>query len=377
MYYKKMGIFQKIEKDGNTFQLKFFSSLNEKYNGKNLIISPLSIYQVLSLTANGAKSKTQKEMISALSEESIEKINKTNEEIVDVSRTFNTINIANAVMTRFKPLKPFQEICEQYESPLEELVDADQVNNWCREKTQGKITEIIDELPSDVVMILLNAIYFKGKWEEKFDASDTKNMPFKNLGNTPQDVPMMKQRKYHPFYEYKEENSDITKVVRLNFKEDDMYALILLPPENININDFIKSFKQECLQKIISNFKGCIVDLELPKFKLEFSEELSPLLKDLGIKEAFDKNADFTNMNIERNIKIDKVVHKTFLKVDEIGTEAAAVTKCHIKKESCILENPNIEVKEMHVDRPFLFMLINSKLPKGNELVFISKIESI
>ena len=127
-----------------SFQVSFFNEMNKNKKGKNLIIiSPLSIFQILSLTANGARGKTQLEMIEALRNTNIETLNSINYKILETFKGFKSVEIANAVMSKFTPLQEFMKISEKYCAPFERLISANQVNNWCNEKTHGKITKII------------------------------------------------------------------------------------------------------------------------------------------------------------------------------------------------------------------------------------------
>ena len=144
-----------------SFQVSFFNKMNKNKKGKNLIISPLSIFQILSLTANGARGKTQLEMIEVLRNTNIETLNSINYKILETFKEFKTVEIANAVMSKFTPLQEFMKISEKYCAPFERLISANQVNNWCNKKTHGKITKIIDKLDSLTQMILLNAVTLK------------------------------------------------------------------------------------------------------------------------------------------------------------------------------------------------------------------------
>ena len=123
----------------SSFQISFFKEMNQNYKNKNLIVSPLSAYQVLGLTANGAKGKTQKEMISALGNKDLEELNKINIEILNLTKEFKTVEIANAIMTHFPPKKNFLAASSRYGATVEILKSVDQVNEWCNAKTHGKI----------------------------------------------------------------------------------------------------------------------------------------------------------------------------------------------------------------------------------------------
>ena len=355
-----------------SFQVSIFNELNKSKRGQNLIISPLSIFQILSLTANGAKGQTQKEMLQTLQGADLDKLNYINYEILDIFQKFETVEIANAVMSRFTPLKEFNEIAEKYCAPLEQLISVQQVNNWCSEKTHGKITKIIDQLNASVQMILLNAVYFKGEWSKQFKESLTKKKVFYNFGTEIKEVDTMNKLDHFSYYE-----DTKVQAIQLPFTKDDMSALIILPRENTDINKYISSLnsKETSLSDLISKLKYSKVNLELPKFQLEFFSSLKETLKDMGMTTAFSNNADLTGLREERNLKIDDVLHKTFLKVNENGTEAAAVTAVIIKYTSA--RPVEEKVFQMKVNRPFLFMLRSNKLPSDYDMLFMSKIESI
>lgn len=355
-----------------SFQSKIFNRMNKEKKGENLIISPLSIFQVLSLTANGAKGKTQSEMLETLQAETIEDLNKINYEILSSFKGFTTIDIANAVMTRFIPLNSFTSIAEKYSAPIEPLVNVQQVNDWCSNKTHGKIKKILDELSEDTAMILLNAVYFKGEWSLRFDKFATQKLPFYNLGTNEVKVETMRQIEYFPYYEDKK-----AKAIELRFKNDFMSAIIILPSEGTDINKFIDSLSisNEEYTKIIKGLKSAKVNIQLPKFELDFSQNLNEILKDLGMYNAFSaSDADFTGLRKLSGLFINRVIHKSYLKVFEDGCEAAAVTVVDVTDGAL----PEIEkIRDMKVNRPFLFLLKNSKLPDGHNLIFMSKIEKL
>jgi len=355
-----------------SFQSKIFNRMNKEKKGENLIISPLSIFQVLSLTANGAKGKTQSEMLETLQAETIEDLNKINYEILSSFKGFTTIDIANAVMTRFTPLNSFTSIAEKYSAPIEPLVNVQQVNDWCSNKTHGKIKKILDELSEDTAMILLNAVYFKGEWSLRFDKFATQKLPFYNLGTNEVKVETMRQIEYFPYYEDKK-----AKAIELRFKNDFMSAIIILPSEGTDINKFIDSLSisNEEYTKIIKGLKSAKVNIQLPKFELDFSQNLNEILKDLGMYNAFSaSDADFTGLRKLSGLFINRVIHKSYLKVFEDGCEAAAVTVVDVTDGAL----PEIgKIRDMKVNRPFLFLLKNSKLPDGHNLIFMSKIEKL
>ena len=355
-----------------SFQVSFFNEINKSKKGSNLIISPLSIFQILSLTTNGAKGKTQLEMIEALQNTDIETLNSINYKILETFKEFKTVEIANAVMSKFTPLQEFMKISEKYCAPFEQLISVEQVNNWCSEKTHGKITKILDKLDRGIQMILLNAVYFKGEWVNQFKESLTQKKIFYNLGTEIKEVETMSQISNFNYYE-----DTKIQAVQLPYKKDGMSAIIILPRETVDINKYLISLNSEenSINQLIEKLTYVKVNLELPKFELEFYSSLKEVLGDMGMEKAFTNDADFTGLREENNLKIDDVLHKTYLKVNEFGTEAAAVTAVIIKYTSAM---PKKEIiYQMKVNRPFLFLLRSSKLPADYDLLFISKIEKL
>ena len=169
------------------------------------------------------------------------------------------------------------------------------------------------------------------------------------------------------------------QAIELHFKKDYMSALIILPSEGTDINKFINSLSltNDEYNKIIEGLQYAKVHLQLPKFELEFEQNLNQILIDLGMYEAFDKDlADFTGMREKGELYINRVIHKTYLKVFEDGCEAAAVTAIEINQRGSAMPKEEI-IYEMKVNRPFLFLLKNNKLPTGHDLVFMSKIEKL
>ena len=166
-----------------SFRTSFFKEVNTEFIGKNIIISPLSAYQILGLTANGANGQSLDEMLLALENKSLDELNEINLEILKATKDFSTIEIANAIMTAFSPKQNFVDIALKYESTIETLKSVTQVNNWCNLKTHGKIQKILDELPPNTVMVLLNALYFKGEWVTEFSENLTTIKTFYNFND--------------------------------------------------------------------------------------------------------------------------------------------------------------------------------------------------
>ena len=349
------------------FQLKIFQEINKSNIGKNIMISPISIYHILSLTANGAANKTLTEMLSALSEKSLFELNKKNSTISSLFAKFKSVELANAVFTRFNPLDDFQKMIKEYKTKLDLLKDANQINQWCSNATHKKIPKIVDAISGADKMVLINAIYFKEIWQQPFDKNNTRLDTFFGPKNQ---IKIMFMNSTEKFDYY--ENEGI-QAISLNYTKDNLNALIILPKNKSNINNYIKNFTSEKYNMIIGNLTNKKVKLSLPKFEFDFSAELSQNFKNLGMKDAFNGNADFSIMKKEKDIFISSIIHKTYIKVDEKGTEAAAVTAIVMRYKSALPE----PIPVMKVDHPFLFVIRNNDLQPGNDIIFISKVESL
>ena len=354
-----------------SFQISFLKEINKYNKNKNFVFSPMSIYQILSLTANGARGNTLHEMVKALSGNSINELNRINSEILNAAKNFTSIEIANAIMTRIEPLDEFKKIAYSYDATIEKLKSADQVNSWCFLKTHGKILQIVDQLDPLSKMILLNAIYFKGTWKNKFKPEKTQKKYFYNFGDQTKPVQVNMMNLETKFNYYSDEK---VQVIEIPFSKDSVSAVIFLPQKLQNINDFIAELDDQKIKKYLNSLFPITVDLELPKFKIEFESGLNTYLHNLGMKQAFSPMADLSGLAKGGNdLYIDSVIQKAFIEVDESGAEAAAVTAVIINGWSSII---NIR-QRMYVNRPFLMMLRSKALPEDNDVLFMAKIEEL
>ena len=178
------------------------------------------------------------------------------------------------------------------------------------------------------------------------------------------------------YFNYFEDSN--LQAIELNFKKEVISALIILPNKKLSINEFIEILDKDndYYYSIINNLKRNKVNLRLPKFETTYSKQLKEVLKMIGVNLPFEKNADFSKIRIQNDIYINEIIHKTYLKVNEQGTEAAAVTAIEMVSNSAA--NPRLEkIYNMHVNRPFIFILRNDRLPKNYDIIFISKIEKL
>ncbi len=353
-----------------SFESDIFSLVNTFYNGQNFCISPLSIYQVLSLTANGAKDPTLSGMLHTLVSPSLTDLNNINKGILDITKTLNSLLIANAIFTKFNPLPNFKSIAAKYQSSVQQLVNLDQVNKWCNKKTNGKIPTILTELPPLTKMILLNAVYFKGQWSKQFKKNRNREEYFRNCNKEEKEVTMMNMEDQFFYLE----NNEV-QVIDMNYKTNFTSAMIILP-KMADINEYIKNFSAEKINKIIKGLRQKKVNITLPKFEINFEIKLKTQLSCLGMSDAFSGGANFSGMKKENDIKIEEVVHKTFLQMDEEGTTAAAVTAVVMTKKMAMVRKED-KVYYMRVDHPFIFIIRNKKFPQNHGCIFMTKIETL
>ena len=357
-----------------SFQISLFNKINSKYKENNLIISPLSIYQAISLVTNGANGSTQKELLKLLDEKEMEEINLINTKILSNIKENSSLEIANAIMCKVSPLNTFNQVAKEiFNSEILPLKNVNQVNKWCEKKTHGKITKILDQLDPMTYMIVLNAVYFKGKWVHQFEKELTKKEIFYNFNKNEKKIDMMQITKNFNYFE----DSNL-QAIELIFQKETINALILLPNKDLNINEFIEILDKDndYIYSIINNMKSNKVNLKLPKIELNYSKALKEVLRTMGVNLPFEKNADFSKIRAQNDINIDEIIHKTYLKVNEQGTEASAVTAVIMTFKSMFRPEPE-KIYYMNVNRPFLFILRNDRLPKNYDIVFISKIEEI
>ena len=357
-----------------TFQISLFNQINSKYKENNLIISPLSIFQAISLVTNGAKGETQKELLKLLDDKGMEEINLINIEILNKMKEESSLEIANAIMSKVPPLNDFKNLASNnYNSEILPLKNVNQVNKWCDKKTHGKINKIIDKLDPLTFMLVLNAVYFKGEWSKQFKKNLTRKLIFYNFNKEQIKIDTMELTDHFNYFQ----DSNL-QAVELNYKKESISALIILPNEKLNINEFIEILDKDnsYFYTILNNLKNHKVNLRLPKFELNYSKQLKEVLKTMEVNLPFEKNADFSQLRAQNDIYINEIIHKTYLKVDEQGTEAAAVTMVEILLNSAFRPEEE-EIYLMHVNRPFLFILRNYNFPKNYDIVFISKIEEL
>lgn len=344
-----------------------FDVYHKIYKDKDIFMSPLSISLALSMTASGASGQTAEQMLSVLGFEgqSTADLGSYYQKMVaalleaDPKTTFEVANSIWANNDAIHVLDSFKDDVVKYYSSEIHSADfslqstVDRVNKWVSDKTHGKIPTILDGPDPDLVMALINALYFKGKWAFEFDEG-TKKENFSKLsgGKTKVDMMTVKEQLRYSV-------QDGFRMVSLPYGNGSFTMDVILPPEDESFDKAVARFDAKLYSRLIhSSYGTANVNLKLPKFTFSYDADLTRTLIDLGMEQAFNEHADFSAMAKEP-LCISKVLHKTFVDVNEKGTEAAAVT--FVGMFTTALPNPPAPQNvDFFVDRPFMFVIKES-----------------
>lgn len=327
---------------------------------QNTLLSPLSVSIALGMTANGANGETQAafKQVLGFGDLNYEEINSYYKKLLEELPALDpktTLDIANSIWYRqdFSVLPGFLNVNRDYFNAAVEALDFGspaapaRINGWVDQKTRGKIDKIIDRIPGDMVMYLINAIYFKGDWEQQFDKSKTRKMEFRRPAGAPLQTDFMNAE--HTFRVLR--NGDVAGI-ELPYGNDKYSMVILLPAEGKTVADLTERLSQDGIWDTwTGQFSPVKTNLWMPKFRFSYENILNDELESLGLGVAFGGGADFTGINPDGRLQISEVKHKSFIEVNEEGTEAAAVTSVGIELTSMP------QVYQLTLDRPFLFLI--------------------
>ena len=354
----------------NQFAFDLFKKVSENDGGKSMIISPLSVTFALGMVNNGAVGETQREISEALGyhEESIDDLNsycKTMLEQVTKIDPSTNLEIANmALVNKMSvPLKDgFTKSVENYFEANVCYKDFSKedihsyVNHWCDKKTHGMIKEFFrDPLPPSLYAIFLNATYFKGIWTNKFKKGDSKKEKFTSMDGNKISVNMMHQQDKFNYGAI----GGVCSMLTLPYGNQAFRMVLVLPEEGKTIDELRNSLSQDLWKDIVNRQAGLEVDVKIPSFETEIGLlSLRKVLTDLGIKRAFGGlECDFSRM-CDLQISINDVLHKAKIKVDEEGSEAAAITAviASVAANGPIIKKEPKTV-EFHAERPFIYAI--------------------
>jgi serpin B len=362
---KPSAVDPKLVTANTKFGFKLFSEVLKQDGKQNVFVSPSSVAIALAMAYNGASGETQRQMAKTLELQgmSLNELNRANANLKALLENPDSgvqLAIANSLWARQgTPFKPAfsQRNRDFYGAQITELDFAAPeskatINNWVKENTRGKISQIVDGLKPDDVMFLINAIYFKGTWTKAFDKSETTNKPFYLSNGRPKSHPMMAQTGSYKYYE-----TNQFQAVSLPYGKERVSMYLFLPKKTTSLASFTKTLTAENWQQWMGRFRRQSGSVQVPRFKLEYDVELKKALSALGMPIAFDANkATFDELSTA-STKIDQVKHKTFVEVNEEGTEAAAATSIGMVTTAA----PTSQPFQMNVDRPFFCAIRDHK----------------
>ena len=346
------------------FGFDLFNEIRKIEEDKNIFISPLSISIALAMTLNGASGETEQAMantlhLQGLGSEAINPGYAGLRQALQVADPKVILTIANSLWARQDvPFKQdfLQRNTQFFGAEVSTLDFTDPntlptINQWVNTNTNGKITKILDEINPDMVLFLINAIYFKGTWQTEFDPSRTRDGTFYLTTGDEKQIPMMTRTGDYPYYENYEAKF---QAISLPYGDGRMSMYIFLPYPESDINTFLEGLNTENWERWVSQLRDQEVFLSMPKFKLEYKKTLNNPLQSLGMGIAFAPGlADFSQMAdleaLGKNLYIGEVLHKAVVEVNEEGTEAAAVTSVGIRATSA--------PPAFMANRPFFFAI--------------------
>ena len=352
-------------KANNVFALDLFRNVVREAKGESLLISPLSVTIDFGMVNNGAVGQTQKEIYETLGykESSVEGLNDFCHTMMSQSGKVDPstkLEIANAAVVN----KMYPGLKDSFTKTVKSVYDAEViykdfskedikklVNDWCDRKTHGMIPELLKSpVQADEYAHFLNAVYFKGVWTNKFKKDDTKKESFTREDGSKMTVRMMHQKDQFNYGSI----PDLCTAVSLPYGNQAYQMTLLLPMEGKSLADLVGKLDAGAWGRLM--LFGVDVDVKIPSFETEYFVSLKDLLPKMGIKQAFSTAADFSAMSSAPYLYIGDVLHKAKIKVDEEGTEAAAVTDITMM---CGSAGPGSTppTYEFHADRPFLYVI--------------------
>ena len=360
----------------NNFGLEMLNTILENEDKANVLISPASISLALGMAYNGAESSTKEAFESLLDYEGLsrDEVNEITQELIHTLVTNvkdNTLEIANSVWYHqdFPVYQSFIDLNTLYfDAEVKELdfsnpSTVDKINKWVADNTHDKIKEIINGLSPDARMVLINALYFNCLWEIEFDKEESAEEYFYNENGSQYGlVTMMKTES-----EFNYASNDNFTAVELPYKNGKFSMHLFLPKGQKTVDELISELDGDSWNAWLESYqKTEDVQVIMPKFKFDYEREMGPDLISMGLEEAFTNSADFSGIS-EIDLFISRVIHKTYIDVNEEGTEAAAVTAIVFETTSVGPGGGPIIVR---FDKPFLFAITEKS---SKSIVFIGK----
>ena len=352
-------ISNKVSGEAITFKDEF-NILKFMPDDKNYMVSPFSLKMAMSLAANGADGTTKDEILTAFGIDNLDSYNTAAKELIERYEGTSSVklNVANSIWLNkdvagkdIKFTDEYKKLVSEYYKGTASEEDAKniamKINSWVEKKTNNKIKNLLPEGDAKFLSVLVNTIYFKGEWAEQFEEYATKEEDFTDRNGKVEKTDFMHKTERYRFYE--DENM---KMVRVPYKGGKTAMYLVLPTNEDKME----------IATALDNMNSYKVRLSFPKFKTEYSLSFKEILKHIGIEKAFEKwEAEFDEVMFKgvkegENVYVDDVLQKTFIEVDENGTEAAAATAVIMNKATSI--GPGMEeIKEFKADRPFIYFI--------------------
>jgi len=370
----RVGLEKRVTQD-NEFAFNLFKKTIETSGETNVFVSPLSVSIALGMTWNGAKGQTKTEMETALkmtglSATDINDYYKIMQSTLPAIDPTTKLSLANSIWYRtgFQVKTDFLQINTNYFNAEVREIDfaqawaKDTINNWCARKTNNLIPTVLDEIPDNAVMYLINAVYFKGIWRKQFDTKKTFETDFTNEAKQSVKVNMMYQKETFNYTQ-----DDNAQYLDMPYGNKAFSMTVILPNEGKTTTDLLNSLTVDSWKNTLQSMKEQEIDVYMPRFKTKNKFLLNDELKNMGMKLAFEDLADFTNI-ADDDLLISKVIHDTYVEVTEKGTEAAAVTVVEIITTSMPL-NP-----VFRVNKPFIYII---REKSTGVILFIGKMGNV
>lgn len=348
----------------------------DEAGGGNLILSPISLATALSVLSNGAAGATLEQINGIVNSRGLSQNEHNNRYRDLISSFYNRKDMvilpANSLwIKRNYPFKEsFAELAKAwYDADVFSLNDkassaVNEVNRWVSDRTKGLITDPLSEIHPLTVMLLVNTLYFRGTWENPFDDSFTRKEDFTLSTGETVKVDMMNSRLMVPFHD-----AGDLKAAKLYYRGG--VSMLFLRPEE-NVNDLLSDLTAEKLFEINSHLAIHTTDLKVPRLDFGYKSEMSDCLKALGMVDAFtDGVADFSRMVDGKKPSVSRVLHECRLKLDEEGTEAAAVTAIAVTATSAMPEPE--QIVDFYLDKPFVFAIVDERT---GAVLFLGKVEN-
>ncbi|XP_059119199.1 serpin B9-like isoform X1 [Peromyscus eremicus] len=371
-----------LSEANGTFAIHLLKMLCESNPSKNVCYSPVSISSALAMVLLGAKGDTAVQMSQALGLNTEKDVHQGFQRLLSNLNKPNrkySLRTANRLFAEStcEFLPTFKESCLQfYHSELEQLsfVKAAEesrkhINTWVSKQTEGKIPELLSggSVDSETRLVLVNALYFKGKWQKEFDKECTREMPFKVNQREKRPVQMMYQEDVFKLAYVEEVQA---QVLVMPYEGMELSLVVLLPDDGVDLSKVENNLTFEKLTSWTKPdfMRSTDVGVFLPKFKLQENYDMKSVFQHLGMVDIFQGGkADLSGMSLERNLCVSKCVHKSVVEVNEESTEAAASTMVNIHYDSCV-DGPTF-----CADRPFLFFIRHNET---NTLLFCGRFSS-